>query len=119
MSKWSVKTLKLVRNMVILAGMAGGLIIWFGITGMISNNHLVHVGNSITGSKKGLLILLVLPLFSLFAGNRQEEIHTDDETECTRLKEGRQRAVVKTQICFAAGESALVLALMLAAVLFS
>lgn len=119
MRKCSVRTLKWIRNIIIMAGIAGGLIIWCRIPGTISNNPLVHVGNSMKGSKIGLLILLVLPLLSLFAGIRQEEIHTDDEAECARLEEGMHRAAVKAQICFAVGESVLVLALMLAAILFS
>lgn len=118
MNKWSLRTLKWIRNIIIMVGIAGGLIIWLRVPSVMLNNRFIHVGNGKYGSKIGMLILLILPFFSLFAGMEKDEIHTDDETERTRLGEETKRATVNTQICYAIAESILVLGLMFAGILF-
>ncbi len=117
MNKLSLKTLKLIRNIIIIAGIAGGLIIWLGVPDMILNNRLVHVGNGRYGSKIGMLIILGLPLFSLFPYTVQEEIHSDDEAERAKLEEEAQRANVSTQISLGIFRAIVVWFIMFAAIL--
>lgn len=115
MDKRSIKALTKIRNIIIMVGIVGGLIIWFRIPDGILNNRLIHVGNGKYGSKIGLLILLVLPVFSIFSGIKKDEIHTEDDDERVELEEEMKRATINTQICYAICESALVLILMLIA----
>ncbi len=101
-----------------MIGVVGGLLLWLRIPATILNSRFIHVGNGKYGSKIGLLVLLILPLFSLLGGINQDEFHADDETERVRLEEERKKKAVNTQICYAIGESILVLGLMLAGGLF-
>lgn len=118
MNKWSLKTLRLIRDITIVVGILGGLIVWFRVPSMISNSLFLHVGNGKYGSKIGMLILLILPLSSLLVGREQNEIHVDNENERARLERERKISTVKTQICYAIGEAILVLGLMIAGILF-
>lgn len=118
MSKWSLKTLRWMRDIIIIAGIAGGLILWLGVPSIIQNNRLVHAGNGQYGFKLGLLILLIVPLFALLPGNEHDEIHTDDEAERTKVEEEMKRATLNRQVCIAIGCSIVLLGSMLAAILF-
>ncbi len=89
-----------------------------GVPSIIQNNRLVHAGNGQYGFKIGLLILLIVPLFALLPGNEYGEIHTDDETERTKVEEEMKRATLNRQVCIAIGCSIVLLGSMLAAILF-
>lgn len=118
MNRWSLKTLRWMRDIIIIAGIAGGLILWLGVPSIIQNNRLVHAGNGQYGFKLGLLILLIVPLFALLPGNEYGEIHTDDKTERTKVEEEMKRATLNRQVCIAIGCSIVLLGSMLVAILF-
>lgn len=118
MNRWSLRTLKWVRNIIIMVGIVGGLIIWLNIPSMILNNSLIHVGNGKFGSKIGMLSILILPLLCLIFSTDQSEIHTDDEAERARLETEMRKATVNIQICHAIVETIIVLGVMSAGMLF-
>lgn len=118
MNKWSLKTLKLIRDITIMVGIVGGLIIWFMVPSTIANSRFLHVGNGKYGSKIGMLIFLIIPLSSLLIGKAQDEIHAEDESERARLERERNISTIKAQICCAVCEAILVLGLMIAGILF-
>lgn len=103
MNQWSLRALKWMRNIIIIVGILGGLILWLGIPSTILNNRLVHVGNGKYGLKIGLLSLLVLPLLCFLEGisKWQDEIHTNDETERAKLEEEKKKAIISREICLA------------------
>ncbi len=120
MNQWSLRALKWMRNIIIIAGILGGLILWLGIPSTILNNRLVHVGNGKYGLKIGLLSLLVLPLLCFLEEISiwRDEIHTNDEAERAKLVEERKKAIIRTEICLAICLSIVEWGSMFAALLF-
>ena len=101
MDKLSSTQLKRIRNIIMIVGIAAAFIIWLFIPWVIENNRLLHVGSGGLGSKLGLLLLLLFPLFALIPNRQSEEIHTDDPVERAMIEEEQERTSAKIQIMFA------------------
>ena len=76
MKSLSSKQLKMVRNLVSIAGIVVGFLLWSFIPDTFKNSGLFHVGNGETGSKYGVLILLLLQFIAFIPDTGKEEIHT-------------------------------------------
>ena len=63
MNKLTAKKLRIIRNSIIVVGIALAFVIWLQIPSVIENNAWFHVGNGKYGSKLGALLLLFLPAF--------------------------------------------------------
>lgn len=101
MKKLTTKELTNIRNIIIAVTMIGGLIIWFFLPGFVKNGSLIHVGNGTYGSKIGLLLALLLPLFALIPNTQKEEIHTEDPVERKTVLEKQSAKERKIQIAVA------------------
>lgn len=91
MKKLSIKQLKIVRNLVCVAGILGGFILWTFLPDTFRNTSLFHIGNGEFGFKAGALILLLIQFFAFIPNTQQEEIHTEDPEERAKLEEERAR----------------------------
>lgn len=60
MKKLSTKQLKILRNLICVAGIAGGFVLWTFLPDTFRNGRLFHVGNGEFGFKAGALILCPL-----------------------------------------------------------
>ena len=98
MSKLTAKELTIIRNVIIVVSMVGGLIVWFVLPAQVKNTGLIHVGNGEYGSKIGMLIVLLFPLFALIPNSTREDIHTEDPEERKIIEEDRCKAHRKVQI---------------------
>ncbi|MBR6308185.1 MAG: hypothetical protein IKR39_06205 [Lachnospiraceae bacterium] len=116
MSKWSVRTLKTVRNIAIVAGMVGAFLIWLKLPWVVKNSSFMHVGNGAYGLKIGALIVIPFPLFALFHRFDKPEIHTDDPAERAKLAEEYERDNLTKQAVTAIGESIVIILLMALAI---
>ena len=81
MKNLSIKQLKLIRNLICVAGIVGGFILWTFLPNTFQNTSLFHVGNGESGFKVGALILLLIQFFAFLPDTNQEEIHTEDPEE--------------------------------------
>lgn len=98
MKKLSVKQLKLIRNLICLAGIVGGFILWIFLPDTFRNTSLFHVGDGTYGFKAGALILLPIQFFAFIPDTHSSEIHTEDQEERTKLEEERARNEAMRQI---------------------
>lgn len=90
--------LKLIRNLVSLAGIALGFYLWLLLPDVFKNTNFFHVGSGEYGSKIWALILVFLPLISFIpTDNTIEDIHTDAPEERRLLEEKRQRKLLTLQ----------------------
>lgn len=101
MKKLNSKQLKMLRNIIIVITIVVGFIIWKFVPDMIRNSSLFHVGNAKWASKKGALILLLLPFFALIPGKMPWEIHSDDPAIVAELTEKWKVEDAKRQIVIA------------------
>lgn len=101
MKKLTAKGLTIIRNSIIAVTMIGGLIVWFFMPGFVKNTGAIHVGNGEYGSKIGLLLALLLPLFALIPNTQKDEIHTEDPVEKAAILEGQLAKERKMQIAVA------------------
>lgn len=92
------KMLKLLRNILIAAGIVIGFIIWLYMPEQFTNNRFVHFGNGKYVSKYYALIALPCPLLALLPSNKSEEIHTDDPDEYQKAMKDKKVKVLKTQV---------------------
>ena len=99
---------KMLRNIFIVIGIIGGFAIWLFIPAEIKNDTLLHVGNSSHGSKWGLLLLLVIPLFALIQNKEELTFHSDDE----ELKNAVLNKAAQKQMIYAIVNSSIVIILM-------
>ncbi len=97
MKKLSSKQLKMVRNLVSIAGIIVGFLLWSFLPGTFKNNALFHVGNGATGSKYGVLILLLLQFVAFIPDTNKEEIHTTNSEEQAILVEEQTRKTLERQ----------------------
>ena len=112
MSKWSVRTLKTVRNVAIAAGIIGAFLIWLTLPWALKNSSLMHVGNGTYGNKIGALLLLPFPFFALFFKLEKPEIHTEDPDERAKLTNEFERENLSKQAVTAIVEAVLIIVLM-------
>lgn len=112
MKKLSVKQLKLIRNLICVAGIVGGFILWTFLPDVFTNTKLFHVGNGAYGFKAGALILLPLQFLAFLPDTHSSEIHTEDPAQRATLMEARARKDAVRQIF-----TALFLALTICAVM--
>ena len=99
MKRLTNKQLKIVRNIISIAGVAVGILIWRYIPDTFRNNSLFHVGNGTYGSKYGVLTILFIQFFALIPyDNSIEEIHTDDPEKRSELEEKRTRRILEKQV---------------------
>ena len=103
MKRLSNGQLKLVRNLICVAGIAGGFVLWIFLPETFRNTGLFHVGNGEYGSKNGALILLLIQFFAFIPDANHEKIHTDDPEERTVLEAERKREELVRQIFTALG----------------
>lgn len=101
MKKLTVKGLTNTRNIIMAVTMIGGLIVWFFMPGFVKNTGIIHVGNGEYGSKIGLLLALLLPLFSLIPNTQKDEIHAEDPAERAAILEEQLKKERKMQIAVA------------------
>lgn len=97
MKRLSSKQLKMVRNLASIAGIVVGFLLWSFIPGTFQNTSLFHVGNGETGSKYGVLILLLLQFVAFIPNMNKEEIHTTTPEEQAILVEERTRKTLEGQ----------------------
>ena len=73
------KRLGLIRNIVVIAGIIAGFIIWLFVLATIKNSSILHVGNGEYGTKWGMLLALPLSLFSYFFHREKLDFYGTDE----------------------------------------
>lgn len=98
MKRLSSKQLKMVRNLASIAGIVVGFLLWSFIPDTFQNTSLFHVGNGETGSKYGVLILLLLQFVAFIPNMNKEEIHTTTPEEQAILVEERTRKTLERQV---------------------
>ncbi len=103
MKKLSSKQLKIIRNVICVAGIVGGFVLWTFLPDTFRNTSLFHVGNGEFGFKAGALILLLIQFFAFIPDTQQEEIHTEDLEERAKLEEERARKNAQLQVYTALG----------------
>lgn len=103
MKKRSIKQLKIIRNLICVAGILGGFILWLFLPDTFQNTKLFHVGDGGSGFKGGALILLLIQFFALIPDINKPEIHTENPEERAQLEEEYGRKEVVRQIYTAIG----------------
>ena len=85
MKKLSIKTLKRVRNSIILIGILISFLIWLAMPAVFRNTKIFHVGSSTYGHKAGALLCVALPLLTfvatLFSKVNKPEFHAEGDEE--------------------------------------
>lgn len=112
MKNLSSKQLKMIRNIIIVLGIAVGLLLWKLLPDTFRNTSVFHVGDGKTGFKYGALICLIFPFVSLLPGTNKEEFHGDDPEERKALVEEQEIKSAKVQVAYAIVMSVLVWILM-------
>ncbi len=108
----SSKTLKIIRNMIVLLGIFVGLLLWWRLPMVFKNTSTFHSGTGEYGLKFGALPILLLQFFAFLPGNSKEEIHSDDPTERARLEEENKRKGLQFQIGVAIVEALVIWGIM-------
>lgn len=101
MNKLSGKTLRIIRNVILIASMAATFLAWLTMPAVFRNTRTYHVGNTTWGNKYYLLLIIPFPLLSLLIPMDKSEIselHGDDEEYKAQLKERALRNQMLTQI---------------------
>jgi len=75
--------------------------IWLFLPDVINNNALYHVGNGKYGSKLGMLLIVLIPLFGFIPCRTDEEIHSNDSLERAELQEKYDKRAEETQLAVA------------------
>ena len=85
MKKLSIKTLKRVRNSIILIGILISCLIWLAMPAVFRNTKIFHVGSGTYGHKAGALLGVALPLLTfvatLFSKVNKPEFHAEGDEE--------------------------------------
>ncbi|HKM35297.1 MAG TPA: hypothetical protein VJY54_11220 [Lachnospiraceae bacterium] len=113
MKKYSLTTMKWVRNVLIIIGIVGGFIIWFFVPDTFKNTSFMHVGNGTYGSKYGMLVPILFPLFALLGKKKKLEFHSDDEEARALAEKEASRNLLEEQIAVALLEAVVAIGLML------
>ena len=112
MKKLTSKQLRTIRVLIIITSILISLWIWSAIPDVIDNNALYHVGNGKSGSKVGMLLIVLIPLFGFIPCRTGEEIHSADEAERAELQEKydkRSEEIQLTVALFCSGIACLVM----------
>ena len=112
------KTCKLLRNIFMGVGVIGGLIIWKFVPDMIKNTPTFHAGNGDYGSKTGMLLVLILPLFALCFRPEIPDFHGEDIDLIAEESENCKKKAYSAGMVLALGMSLLTIILMLCGLLF-
>ncbi len=86
MKKLTSKQVRTIRILIIVIGILISFCIWLFLPDVINNNALYHVGNGKYGSKMGMLLIALIPLFGFIPCRTDEEIHSKDSMERAELQ---------------------------------
>lgn len=103
---------KFMRNVFIFSGILVSFIIWLFLSPTFRNTSVFHVGTGAYGSKWGVLLLLPLPLCSLFFRNGKIQFHGDDEEFAKAEQEASDKAQMQCGMIAALTLSLVSIALM-------
>ena len=103
MKTLSIKKLKIIRNLICVAGVVGGVILWTFLPDTFQNTGFFHIGNGEFGFKTGALILLLIQFFAFIPGTNKTDVHTEDPEERAKLEEERGRRDALRQVFTALG----------------
>ncbi len=95
------KQMRFVRNMIMIATVIGGFILWLFIPHDFKNTAFFHVGNGEYGTKAAALIFLLFPLLALIPNKDESEVHTEDPKEREKLMEEYALREAKRQVIVA------------------
>lgn len=102
MKKLNNRQLKMLRNIISIAGVVIGLAMWWLLPDMIKNSSTFHVGTGEYGSKYGILLILLLQLFAFIPYNKNDvEIHTEDPEERKQLEMKKEKRTLEIQVIMA------------------
>ena len=101
MKQLTSKQLRTIRIFIIVIGILISFCIWLFLPDLINNNALYHVGNGKYGSKMGMLLIVLLPLFGFIPCRTDEEIHSKDSMERAELQEKFDKRAEKIQLAVA------------------
>lgn len=107
----TLRKYKFLRNVFILSGIFISFIIWLFLPSTFRNTSLFHVGTGAYGSKWGILLLSLLPLFSLFFRTGKIQFHGDDEEYSKAEQEASDKAQMQCGMITALALSLLSIAL--------
>ncbi|MBR3509929.1 MAG: hypothetical protein IKO03_14300 [Lachnospiraceae bacterium] len=118
MKKLSTKTLKRIRNSIILIGMVVSFLLWLAMPAVFHNSKLFHVGNGTYGHKVGALLDVALPLLTFvatfFSKLNKPEFHAEGDEEYQKAELERiQREELFIEIGTATFLSLIAIAIML------
>ena len=118
MKKLSIKTLKRVRNSIILIGILISFLIWLAMPAVFRNTKIFHVGSGTYGHKAGALLGVALPLLTfvatLFSKLNKPEFHAEGDEEYQKAELERiQREELFIEIGTATFLSLIAIAIML------
>ena len=111
----TAKKYKALRNMFILLGIIISFIMWLFLPHTFRNTSFFHVGTGEYGSKWGVLLVLVFPLFSLCFREKQIPFHGGDEEFFKAEQEASDRVQMQCGMIMALALSLLSIALVAAA----
>ena len=117
MKNQSIKQLKLIRNLICVAGILGGFILWTLLPDTFQNTGFLHVGNGGTGFKAGVLLLLLIQFFAFIPDADKSEVHSDNPEERAQLEREYGRKEALRQVYTAIGLASTIWAVMGFAVL--
>jgi hypothetical protein len=112
MNKPSTRQLKNIRNMICVAGIVVGFILWKFLPDTFQNTRLFHIGNGESGSKTGALILLLIQFIAFIPDTNKPEIHTEDPGELVQLEAEHGRKEALRQVYTAIGLALTIWAIM-------
>ncbi len=107
----TAKKYRFLRNVFIFSGILISFIIWLFLPPTFHNTSLFHVGTKAYGSKWGILLLLPLPLFSLFFRTEKKQFYSDDEEFCQAEQTASDKAQMQCGMITALALSLLSIAL--------
>lgn len=114
MKKLSERSLLIIRNGVFALGIVVGFVIWCFLPKYFQNTNMFHVGNDEYGSKYGVLLLLLLPLFTFLPTDYSSvEVHTNDPEERAKLEAENRKKSLEIQAFRAIGYALLIIVLMI------
>lgn len=90
---------KIIRNLLVIGTIIGGFICWIFIPDVTAIHYDFKFSPNAYGSKNYSLLLLILPLFSLFPLGSPEYHVESEETKEKLRKIGRKHAII--QLIFA------------------